>query len=111
MKMYLPEKLPPAMPSATPKEFELNVRGLIEWLETQDPEIKYCYADGGSCLIAQFLIAHGFKEPSVTPNDYREEIDGEPKLLPPELNAIAVDLPRDFGSALARARTWMEKHK
>lgn len=86
----------------------LDLGKMIAWLETKDPTEPYCYTSSGHCLIAQYLIAHGFANPNV------ESVGGWDSRHPScqkksRSSHIARGHPLDetsrtFGAALHRAR-------
>ena len=55
---YLREKLPQT--DVAPVEtFTPDLKGLVKWLETQDPATEYNYHEYCDCLAARFAIAVG----------------------------------------------------
>lgn len=80
-----------------------KTESLIAWLETKRPEARYSYTCNGHCLLAQYFLAHGFKDVSVTP--YRLRHDGQTVRFSFGFENVAVRFPRTFGAALERARS------
>lgn len=75
-------------------------RGLVAWLETQDPATQYDFGclDGG-CLIGRYLLAttgRMWKGHGLTWEKICDRY--------PALNKIAVTRPHTYGDALSRAR-------
>jgi hypothetical protein len=79
-------------------------RHLIAWLETMPPEKEYCYTSNGHCLLAQYLMAHGWPKPALD-SIYADDLTTRARRkLPEHFNDIAIWHPQTFGGALARAR-------
>ena len=80
-----------------------SLRGLIAWLETQDPTAEYVYHDcEGACLIGQYVNAIGliWNENGDSPGrvwwrGHQFDVWG----------SISTGLPHTFGAALERARS------
>lgn len=81
-----------------------TLKSLVAWLETKPPEQTYRYSCNGSCLLAQYFTAMGFKN-VVMRSSYFEHGAGAVKaeFVPVEIDRLAVLLPHPFGAALARA--------
>lgn len=76
------------------------------WLERLPPEQEYCYVSNGHCLIALWLRANGWDDPSVSgvPNVRAHNGPrGSVQSVPSWLWRVSCDQPRTFGAALARA--------
>lgn len=99
------KKPQPQAPEVDPASL-LNVDSLIAWLETKDPNERYCYTNPRACLLAQYFRAHGFSKASVSVKKVRP--DGDQILsLPGKLNDIAHGSGANdhtFGAALKRAQ-------
>lgn len=86
----------------------LQLGTMIAWLEKQPAGKTYCYVDSGGCLLQQYYTAHGFKH--VTVGAFGRWHHGATRTheiamqSPPKFWQIASGHPRDFGSALERAR-------
>lgn len=78
-----------------------SLRGLIAWLETQDPATEYKFEDcNGGCLIGQYLMAltgKMWRDHGLTWADF----DFGPYAA---LGNVAVEYPHTFAGALTRAR-------
>jgi hypothetical protein len=86
-----------------PDTFSLD--GLIAWLETQDPETKYNYANcSGGCLIGRYLIAttgkmwheHGLRWRDICRHH-------------PQLGDAAAGSHHTYGGGLTRAKALRDK--
>lgn len=84
----------------------LSLSSLINWLEHQPANARYCYSSNGHCLLAQFAKAQGFVVNGVAgstwrihPTDILHRTD-----FPPHFEDIAAHDPHTFGGALERAR-------
>ncbi len=84
--MYSPDKL---FTDTTPKTFTPDLRGLVAWLETQNPETVYCADHPSHCLVANFLG----RQASVDPDC---DVRGSKR--------VAFDKPWTYGAALSRAK-------
>jgi hypothetical protein len=80
-----------------------SLSSLIAWLETKDPDERYQYQSCCECLIAQYLIYRGWREPRVGPHD-AEQDNHMPERLPPHWDDISNYGERTFGAALERVR-------
>lgn len=69
---------------------------LIAWLEQQPADQGYSYIHPYSCLIAQYLKAHGTAGDAVAL--------GIPELIKLGFIDVVIGYPRTFGGALERAR-------
>ena len=56
-------------PSKDKKPAVENIDALIAWLETKPGGERYCYLEGGRCLLAQYLMHCGYKNPLVGGHD------------------------------------------
>jgi hypothetical protein len=87
-----------------------SLTSLVSWLELQPPAQTYCYTDIGHCLLSQYMLGMGFKGVNcgAFANVRWEEPDGKIvfKDLGEQFWQVAVNHPRDFGSALIRARSY-----
>lgn len=85
--------------------FSPDLKGLIAWLETQEPGGDYCVSNAGVCLFGRFHQALGIK-----PVVLFDKMPGHPYYgvglndLYPSASVIASNHPRTFGAALTRAR-------
>jgi hypothetical protein len=87
------------------KSDPFSLESLIAWLEKQPEDKTYCYTDTGQCLLSQYFLSNGFENVAVGPYDFDHGSDFQYKeKLPPSFNEIAQGRPRQFGSALDRAR-------
>lgn len=77
-----------------PKWNLISVRGLIAWLETQDPNEEYNWACE-RCLIGRYLEAIG---------QFDKMKDGITYSILTTKECIAIKQPHTFGTALERAR-------
>lgn len=93
--------------------YPITVRGLHDWLLTQNPATRYSYVSNEKCLIAQFLRASGYPVLSVNPVTWTDKT-GASHYYPQELNEIALDrdksTDRTFGAALKRAAKVLRKN-
>jgi hypothetical protein len=72
-----------------------SLRGLIAWLETQDPDIRYDYTKSSECLLARYLIAIGERSYNLTANDAKTVFTGAGHVIQSH--------NWTYGAALARA--------
>jgi hypothetical protein len=86
--------------------------GLIAWLETQDPNTRYNYADCGDCLLARYFTAMGYRgvhcgSSQFTYQPYRFlPFYHSTALIPAKMNEVAVRTRnRTYGVVLKRARS------
>jgi len=84
-----------------------SLHNLISWLETKDPKAKYRYTSCNSCVIAQYLLSRGWKDPNVGPCGVHE--GDENMRLPRYWEEIAIGDNQDwtFGGALKRAMKYV----
>jgi hypothetical protein len=74
-----------------------SLKGLINWLERQDPAQKYKFHDcAGRCLISQYLTTQGLT------GNWKTNYERFPYHL---CMSIAAQSPYTFGAALERARS------
>lgn len=77
----------------------LSLGSLIAWLETKDPDEGYSFWNcEGGCLIGQYLTAMG--------HPFRGETYADLSYVMHKNfgDTVAIEHPRTFGGALARAR-------
>ena len=106
--MYLDEKRQGEV-TTTADAFQLST--LVAWLETKNPEEKYCYYDQGNCLLGQYFTALGFTNMCMMTTTFYL-IGGIRRTLPAYFDDVAHGVygsPRrwTFGAALDRARKLM----
>ena len=95
----------------------MSLDGLIQWLETKDPDEKYCYIVSEGCLLAQYFRAKGWAKARVSPSHlYSAPVRWLPFIrlsrpLPSGFNDIAVQGLFTFGAALDRACAYREAHQ
>lgn len=94
---------------------------LIAWIEKQPSDMRYCYTDGGICLLSQYFSACGFKnvwlwgdcfyhgDTTIPLMDQPEAIQlGITTPIPRDFNdiarGVAGNMSTTFGAALKRAR-------
>lgn len=82
----------------------LSLEAFTDWLATMPADETYQYCYNGSCAIAQYLRACGFRNAYVDPFNWSERPGGPTKRLPHHWNDIAWTEPWTFGAALSRAR-------
>lgn len=84
----------------------LTLPALVAWLELQPAQKIYCYTSPGSCLLAQYLKAAGYRNPLVSRNLTTDGWRIEDSIPVPDIfHDIAIKHPRTFGAALNRARS------
>lgn len=88
----------------------ISLRGLIAWLETQDPEQAYDYTDPYNCVLAQYLQSFGLRGEDCAicfgENPDKHGPDAWLHFVAYGCNLTAdPNSERTFGAALARART------
>lgn len=81
----------------------LSLDALIAWLEKKPAGRKYCYTSIGHCLFAQYFTDAGFKNVICGPGLVQHE-HSKVVVFPRGWAEVAVEHPRTFGAALARAR-------
>ena len=88
-----------------------SLRGLVAWLETQDPTTEYDWAcTNGGCLMGLYATSVGicYKDMCTWPQDggrpYYERCNNNGG-GGPYSGIIAISKPRTFGAALERARS------
>ncbi len=77
-----------------------SVSGLIAWLETQDPETEYNWADCRDCLGLRYLKARGVSEPERAYVALSKVAAGNDDMG----LTISIKRPWTYGAALARAK-------
>ena len=107
--MYAPRKSPPIEITEKP---DLSVRGLMQWLETQDGATEYDWLDCYGCLAHKYLVALGLRGRTSQQQE-------NPKYLPMllssafgEYNAYVVigcADPWTFSAALLRCKEYLER--
>lgn len=83
---------------------------LIAWLEKQPADTTYCYSSNGECLMAQYLSGIFDCQVLVGSRDFCRLLKdgktyGPNEYFPDIFHDIAQGRPRNFGSALSRARS------
>ena len=98
---YLKDKL---LVDTTPQTFTPDLRGLVAWLETQNPETVYVYSNcAGACLLDQFASNLPRKR-WYGLTGYWSELERADPSLRQAISNVAIDRPHTFGAALDRAR-------
>ena len=69
-----------------------KIETLIAWLEKQPAETVYCWHNSRTCLIAQYMHAHGVSQPPVALDGWMADV------------AYGYEPYQTFGEALDRAR-------
>lgn len=109
-----------------PKPDVLSVKGIRDWLRTQDPTERYCYEESGACLLHRYLTAQGVPANIVSPEGYRPKWSAAIISFPGDekgpLNCIALGLlpnghfshakkaeRETFGAALFRADAFLAR--
>ena len=88
-----------------------SLRGLIAWLETQDPTEIYNWTDAQNCVLGQYYRTIGVPH-SVALIGFKNQADAM-GIDVNDLCHVATDSrmddgPRTFGAALARARALLK---
>lgn len=99
-------------PGITHRPYTLE--SLVAWLETMQATEIYCYESNGGCLVARYLADHGHQQLNVgSASIFFSPPNGGHKFMnmPNGWNAIAVQEPRTFGSALLRARSYLDAQR
>lgn len=76
-----------------------SLRGLIAWLETQDPDTRYDYTLSSECLMARYLIAIGESNYNLTADDAKRVFAHSGYVIQGHGHAWT------YGAALERARS------
>lgn len=88
------------LPVGEERTFSPDLKGLIAWLETQEPETAYDFDDIRDCLIARFGKISGLEYYGRAWSDADRRLGG-----------IAVITPHTYGAALSRARRALAEAK
>ena len=95
----------------------MTLDSLIMWLQQQNPNIGYEYADSEECLLCQYFTAKGYKKPVVNPISfsYGNMLRRKDARLPNGFDSIASGnfcesspSGHTFGAALGRARAFQK---
>lgn len=95
---------------APPKTFTPDLKGLVEWLETQDPETEYNWSLGQTCVVGCFLKAINHPEYPLGAC-YSDGMDGWNTLRfqsNDDYMAVTHTRPWTYGAALKRARALLK---
>lgn len=94
-----------------PKWNKPSLDSLIAWLETKNPTESYNFQDcNGKCLIGQYMASIGVDwgyYPLGSASPYAQMLEKLSRASGHRFqNAVAWNLPRTFGAALARAKAF-----
>lgn len=84
----------------------LSTAKLKAWLEKQPINKVYNYGDPMSCLLAQYVEAHGHTGVFVGTHTIRSSWFGKELELPRALYTAVTPKPHTYGEALRRLRTF-----
>jgi hypothetical protein len=97
--MFLDEKKHGEAATKTP-----SLRGLIAWLETQDPTTEYRWGNiSGGCLIGRYGASIGYTMGDMCRNRPESDLTYY-DICVGDTRAVALRMPHTFGAALDRAR-------
>lgn len=86
----------------------LSLAGLIQWLETQNPNTHYPYSNIHDCLLSRYFRARGYRWAYCGVGGFNYSWFFLPPLFrasyPSVMDDVAVSSPRTYGAALERAR-------
>ncbi len=87
------------------KSNAMTHRSFVAWLKRQPPDKTYCYLDHGHCLVADYLLAQGYKNVKVYSggvfNHGKKRGDHD---YPQEMDDISNHTPHTYRAALERAQ-------